>query len=53
MSEFIRAENLSFSYENDKNAHPAVKNFSVTIQAGEYVALLGHNGSEKAPLQSS
>ena len=48
MSEFIRAENLSFSYEDDKNAHPAVKNFSVTIQAGEYVALLGHNGSGKS-----
>ncbi len=48
MSEFIRAENLCFSYEEDKNAHPAVKNFSVSIRKGEYVALLGHNGSGKS-----
>ena len=48
MSEFIRAENLSFSYEEGKNAHPAVKDLSVTINAGEYVALLGHNGSGKS-----
>ena len=48
MSEFIRAENLSFSYEDEKNAHPAVKDLSVTINTGEYVALLGHNGSGKS-----
>ena len=50
MSEFIRAENLSFSYEEGNNAHPAVKNFSVTVNAGEYVAILGHNGSGKSTL---
>ena len=48
MSEFIRAEHLSFSYEEGKNAHPAVKDVSVIINSGEYVALLGHNGSGKS-----
>ena len=48
MSEFIRAENLSFSYEEGAGAHPAIKDFSVSIEAGEYVAVLGHNGSGKS-----
>ena len=48
MSEFIRAENLCFSYEEGAGAHPAVKNFSVKIEKGEYVAVLGHNGSGKS-----
>ena len=48
MDAFIRAENLSFSYESGKDAHPALKNLSVEIGAGEYVAVLGHNGSGKS-----
>lgn len=48
MDAFIRAENLSFSYEDGKDAHPALKNLSVEIGAGEYVAVLGHNGSGKS-----
>lgn len=48
MSEFIRAENVSFSYEAETGAHPAIKDFLVSIKAGEYVALLGHNGSGKS-----
>ena len=48
MSEFIRAENLSFSYEEGAGVHPAISDFSVTIHSGEYVAVLGHNGSGKS-----
>ena len=48
MSEFIRAENLSFFYEEEKGAHPAIQDLSVTIDKGEYVAILGHNGSGKS-----
>lgn len=48
MSEFIRAENLTFSYEDGAGAHPAVSDLSVTVNAGEYVAVLGHNGSGKS-----
>ena len=48
MSEFIRAENLTFSYEDGDGTHPAVRDLSVTVHAGEYVAVLGHNGSGKS-----
>ncbi len=51
MSEvYIKAENLCFSYqeENHPNAQPALQDFSVAIKKGEYVAVLGHNGSGKS-----
>lgn len=48
MSAFIRAENLSFSYENENKPIPALQNFSISIEKGEYVAVLGHNGSGKS-----
>ena len=50
MSEFIRAEHLSFSYESDAKAIPAVIDLSLTVSRGEYVAVLGHNGSGKSTL---
>ncbi len=47
---FIHARDLSFSYtdEEGREENPALQSFSVDICRGEYVAVLGHNGSGKS-----
>ena len=48
MKQMIEAQGLSFSYGGEGGAIPAVKDLTVSIGSGEYVAVLGHNGSGKS-----
>jgi energy-coupling factor transporter ATP-binding protein EcfA2 len=47
----IQVENIVFSYQNDSIQNTkALQNVSLTIHAGEYIAILGRNGSGKTTL---
>ncbi len=55
MSEpIIRTEHLGFTYTDDsedgitKVEIPALSDISISVNAGEYIAVLGHNGSGKS-----
>ncbi|MBQ8879674.1 MAG: energy-coupling factor transporter ATPase [Clostridia bacterium] len=57
MSEpIIRTKGLSFSYDENKNPSfdvrevHGVRDINISIERGEYVAVLGHNGSGKSTL---
>jgi len=46
VNEIIRFENVGFTY--GKSETPALKNINIAIGEGEFVAVLGHNGSGKS-----
>ena len=51
MCEFIRTDNLSFTYRDGDGAYektPALFDVNTAITSGEYIAVLGHNGSGKS-----
>lgn len=55
MAEFIKAKDIVFDYENqEENGEVSftnvIKNISMDVQEGEFVALLGHNGCGKSTM---
>jgi len=43
----LTAENVSFSYDKQ---HNVIKNVTLSVEEGEYIAVIGHNGSGKSTL---
>ncbi len=49
MSEMIKAENITFEYYgHDERTVKAIDKVSISINKGDFVAILGHNGSGKS-----
>jgi len=46
----IRTENLCFEYVSGEESHVALGGVNLNIKKGEFVAILGHNGSGKSTI---
>lgn len=49
MEEIVQLNNISFSY-SDEDLRPALSNVSLSINKGEWIAVIGPNGSGKSTL---
>ncbi len=45
---FIDTKNLSFTYTDEENPQPVLHDVSLSFEKGEFVAILGRNGSGKS-----
>ena len=43
-------DNVSYTYDEEEKDVPAVSNISFTVDKGEFVVILGHNGSGKSTI---
>lgn len=51
MNEIIKSENLTFRYNiNNSNDKEALSKVNISVAEGEYLVILGHNGSGKSSL---
>lgn len=50
MSSIIEFKDVCFEYNDDNNNQVILNNFNLTINDGEFVAVLGHNGSGKSTI---
>lgn len=50
MGEIISFKNVSFEYRSGENFHRGVIGLNLSINEGEFIAILGHNGSGKSTL---
>lgn len=48
MEKYIEFQNVSFSYESEDSNTEVLENFSLKINKGEFLAILGHNGCGKS-----
>jgi len=47
MDTIVKVENLKFSYKDEETGEeiPVLKGIDFSVKKGEFVAVLGHNGS--------
>lgn len=50
MKEILSFHNVSFAYDTEQPEKKAIKDVSFTINDGEWIAIVGHNGSGKSTM---